>query len=468
MNNATEKVHSIVKKTIADKSLVADGDFVLVALSGGADSVCLLGVLCRLKEQLNISVAAAHLNHMIRGEEAERDMEYAKKLCSGLGITLHTKSVNVPELAAKQGISEELAGRNARYDFFKELSAEFGYNKIATAHNRNDRAETVLMRIMRGTGIDGLCGIKYKREDGVIRPVLDVERADIEAYCAENGLEYCVDSTNLSNDYTRNKIRNELIPFIEQGFNPGITDTLCALADNSLEDAEFINGYAKRLYKRINSPMPKRYPNLVDIETLKAVDDSICTRLIRIALRDKMGDAYNPGRTHIDLIKNLLDKETGACAELPDGLKAYVKYGWLELTTEADKQTDDYCYEIEITDKLKAEDDGISFKITEENFKPGKNQMVLNYDLLEDKKLFLRNRRMGDRMVFFADGRTRKIKDYFIDKKIPRSERAGIPLLCTEDEVVAIIGDRVSEAYKPNKDTKKGLVITYESKNENR
>lgn len=468
MNNTTEKVLNIVKSTIKNNSLLSGGESVLVALSGGADSVCMLDVLCKLKKELNITVAAAHLNHMIRGEEAQRDQDYVESLCKKIGVKLHIDNANIPEIASSNGISEELAGREARYNFFKSLADNFGYTTIATAHNRNDRSETVLMRIIRGTGIDGLCGIKYKREDGVIRPILDVCRIDIEAYCKENNLDFCTDSTNLSCDYTRNRIRNELIPLIEEKFNPSIVDTICSLADNSLEDAEFINGYAGRLYKRINSPMPKKYPDLLDIETLKAVDSCISSRIIRIALKNKMGDSYNPQRAHIELVKNLLDKETGACAELPDGLKVYVKYGWLELSTDNEDENKDFCYEIEI-DSSKCKSFGeTSFEVTENIHNRSKNQMIVNYDLLDGKKLFIRNRKIGDRMVFFKDGRTRKIKDYFIDKKIPRQDRNKIPLLCTENEVVAIIGDRVSEIYKPNDETKKGLVITYEQRNENR
>lgn len=468
MNNITEKVLCTVRGTIRKNSLLFDGDSVLAALSGGADSVCMLDVLCKLKSEFNISVAAAHLNHMIRGEEADSDQRYVTKLCKAMGVKLHTKSVNVPEIAKRDGTSEELAGRNARYDFFEELSKKHGYTLVATAHNRNDKAETVLMRIIRGTGIDGLAGIKYRREDGVIRPVLDVERADIEAYCTENKLEYCTDSTNISCDYTRNRIRNELIPYLEEKFNPSLLDTICSLADNARDDADFMNSYAERLYKRINSPMPKRYPDLLDIETLKILEPAICSRVIRIALKNKMGKAYTPQKLHVEAIKSLFDKNTGACVELSGGLKAYVKYGWIELSTEKDKEEEAFCYEIELDNDSSCDFGELDFEITEDFKKIKKNQAVVSYDLLEDKKLFVRSRKAGDRMVFFEDGRTRKIKDYFIDKKIPRGERGKIPLLCTDREVIAIIGHRISEIYKPNNTTKKGLVITYGQGDENR
>lgn len=458
-----------IKNTILKHQLISEGDSVLVALSGGADSVCMLDLLVNLKEELNIKVAAAHLNHMIRGAEADRDEAYAAELCTKLSVPFFAERVNVPEISEKYGISEELAGRNARYDFLKKICKEKGYNKIATAHNRNDRAETLLMRVIRGTGIDGLGGIKYDRGDGVIRPILDIERCDIEKYCRDNDLHFCNDSTNSDSDYTRNRIRNELIPFIEDKFNPSIVDSLCALSDNSTEDAEFINGYAKRLYDRINNPMPKRKPVLLDIESLKIIQDSIKNRIIRLAAKDAMGENYSLERVHVETIIDLTEKTTGAKAELPKGLIVSVKYGWLEFSKAGeDIKTQDFCYEIEIGNKISNCEFDLDFNVLENDFNINKNQMILDYDMIENKNLLVRNRRRGDRMVFFKDGKTKKIKKYLIDKKIPQSERDRIPLLCADDEIIAIIGDRVAETYKINKNSRRGLVITYEQNYKNR
>ena len=458
-----------IKNTILKHQLISEGDSVLVALSGGADSVCMLDLLVNLKEELNIKVAAAHLNHMIRGAEADRDEAYAAELCTKLSVPFFAERVNVPEISEKYGISEELAGRNARYDFLKKICKEKGYNKIATAHNRNDRAETLLMRVIRGTGIDGLGGIKYNRGDGVIRPILDIERCDIEKYCRDNDLHFCNDSTNSDSDYTRNRIRNELIPFIEDKFNPSIVDSLCALSDNSTEDAEFINGYAKRLYDRINNPMPKRKPVLLDIESLKIIQDSIKNRIIRLAAKDAMGENYSLERVHVETIIDLTEKTTGAKAELPKGLIVSVKYGWLEFSKAGeDIKTQDFCYEIEIGNKISNCEFDLDFNVLENDFNINKNQMILDYDMIENKNLLVRNRRRGDRMVFFKDGKTKKIKKYLIDKKIPQSERDRIPLLCADDEIIAIIGDRVAETYKINKNSRRGLVITYEQNYKNR
>ena len=465
-NNYTAVFLDTVKETNRQNLLITKGDRIIVALSGGADSVSLLDGLCKLSKLYKIKVAAAHLNHMIRGAEADADEAFAAELCTKLGVPFFAERLDVPAIAKRDNISLELAGRNARYEFFKALMNEKGYNKIATGHNKNDLAETVLMRIMRGSGTDGLGSVKYKREDGIIRPILDVDRKTIEGYCEENGLKFCTDKTNSENEYTRNRIRNELIPFMEEKFNPKIVDALCSLSRNAADDSEFINGYAKRLYKRLGSPMPKRTPVVLDIESVKLVESPIRFRLIRQAAREEMGDDYELQKTHFEAVNNLLEKETGACAVLPKNLKVTVKYGWLEFTDseKTSKKPDvaEFCYEIDVENDTKNPDINIKFCIAEKNFNISKNQMIVNYDLLNGQKLFLRNRRIGDKFVYSKDGKSKKLKNYFIDEKIPVEKRSDILLLCTEKEIVAVIGYRVSEKYKLKTDTKRGLVITYE------
>ena len=276
-------IKTLVLQTIFKHNMLNRGDKVLAAVSGGADSVCMLHILNSLKNDLDIELYCAHINHGLRGDAADSDELFVKSLCRSLDIPFFSKTIDVAKMAEENKLTVEEAGRIARYSFFDELKMQYGLSKIATAHNKNDNAETVLMRIIRGTGVDGLCGIAYVRGDGVIRPILDVSRKEIEEYCTDNSLDFCTDATNADNDYTRNKIRNQLIPYLEREFNSNIIDAMTRLAENACEDSLFINGYAKRLFDRLGSPIKRGMPNALHIPSLKMVEKSIATRILRLA-----------------------------------------------------------------------------------------------------------------------------------------------------------------------------------------
>ena len=223
-------------KTIENNNLIKNGDRVLVGLSGGADSVYLLRALLAIKEEHNLSISAAHINHGIR-ETAKRDEDFVKDLCDKFSVPLFIDHINMNDIAKKYKITSEEAGRKARYNFFNSIE---NIDKIALAHNLDDNAETILFRIIRGTGIQGLTGIPINR-DKIIRPILNTKRIEIIEELKALNQEYMVDETNLSNDYTRNKIRNLLIPYIEEEFNNKFKDALIRLKDNSIDSLEIIN-----------------------------------------------------------------------------------------------------------------------------------------------------------------------------------------------------------------------------------
>ena len=200
-----------VLSTINKHNLIESGDKIVIGISGGPDSVCLLHILSRLKDKLDIELYAAHLNHQIRGIEAQKDALYVSDICDKMGITYFLKSIDVPKYCEDNNLSIEEGARKLRYEMFDEIKQKTKSNKIAVGHNLNDQAETILMRIMRGTGLQGLRGIEYARENGVIRPLLDIERKDIEEYCEVHNLNPRIDESNLENIYTRNKIRLEFI-----------------------------------------------------------------------------------------------------------------------------------------------------------------------------------------------------------------------------------------------------------------
>ena len=467
MNNGNSLLKKVFE-TICKHNMISRGEKILVAVSGGADSVCMLHALNALKTSFGFSIYCAHLNHGLRGEAADSDERFVVELCGKLDIPVFTKTVDVRAFAKEKKISLEEAVRVLRYKFFDELSKKNKIDKIATAHNKNDNAETVLMRIFRGTGIDGLCGISYKREDGVIRPLLDIEKCEIEEYCKENNLSFCTDETNNENEYTRNKIRNELLPYIIENFNPDVVDSLSRLTETAKEDGEFLNNYAKRLYERLRSPLSSKKPVMLHIESLGLVSRSIAARVLRIAALDAAKDVKLE-KKHIDDVFDLMTKETGSRISLPKGLVAEVQYGWLtfadgEKNPKALEDEQFFFTEVLPDDTVfvKNLDKNIYLKVkSEKGYKCKINEQALDFDKLEGQHLFLRSRRDGDRMVCFSDGRTKKIKNILIDGKIPRSDRDKILLLATGDEVLAIVGSRVSEKYKITNETERTLVIRY-------
>ena len=268
-------------KFIKEKNIVKSGDKILVGLSGGPDSVCMLSLLCSIREEEKIEVAAAHINHMLRGEEANKDEEYSKRLCEELGVRFFSRRIDINKYALETGKSSELAGREARYNFFNEIINKINFNKIATAHNANDQAETILMRIMRGTGLEGLGGIPVEREGKYIRPILFMKREEVEQYCKENNLTPHIDATNLERIYSRNKVRLDILPYMKNNFNPNVVETINRMALLLQEDNNFIEEEVNKVYK---NNCTEKDNSIVINKILFEKHNSIVTRVIRKAL----------------------------------------------------------------------------------------------------------------------------------------------------------------------------------------
>ncbi len=468
-----------IVNTINEHCLMEERSSILVAFSGGADSVCLLDVLNRIKKANKFKIYAAHLNHGIRGAEADTDQKFAEDFCQKIGVRCFSKKADIPTIARKNGQTEEEAGRNARYEFFEQICEENNIDAVATAHNRNDQAETVLMRVIRGSGLSGLRGIKYRREDRVIRPLLDVTRREIEEYCNAAGLEYITDSTNADDSYTRNRVRHKLLPMLEDDFNPNVVNALANLALNLDQDTEFIDGYSERLYERLKAPSPGGRYKALHIESLKTVKSgSIVSRLILLCARDTMEVGYSLEKRHIDAVLKIISGE-GTAEELPGGLTVRERYGWLEFSKNLPKNdtqslnscnNNEFCVEVG-TDKLYNIDSiGACISLTVMNeyaYREGTGDMCLDADKLgldsgDNIKFVVRNRMAGDRIAVYKNGKSKKLKNLFIDKKIRREDRDRIPVLCMNDEIIMIPGVRINEKYKTDRRTKNFLVVHYE------
>ena len=319
-----------VLKTIQENYLIEKGENIVIGVSGGPDSMALLHVLVYLKRKLGMKdIVVAHLNHQIR-EEADEETEYVQEYCRRIGVQCYVKKVDVLKEAKNLKVSTELAGRNARYDFFEELSRQVGATKIATAHHANDNAETVLMNLLRGTGTSGLKGIEKIRDGKYIRPLLDCYREEIEDYCIENKLNPRYDKTNEENIYIRNKIRNQLIPYIEREFNPNIVKGLNRLSTIVAKQEAYFHNIVENAYQKlkIHENNTEKNTIILNLKELNQLDEVIKSRVILYTINELLGSTQGIEKIHVEDIIRLCGNNIGNKYLMPQkNLKVFVKKG---------------------------------------------------------------------------------------------------------------------------------------------
>ncbi len=417
-----------VLRTIKEHSLIKSGSKVLVALSGGADSVALTHILHSISKELGITLYCAHLNHGIRGEEALRDEKFAAEFSKSLGIECFIKRVDIPKIS--NGISEELIGRNERYKFFDELCKSNNISYVATAHNKNDNAETMLMNFMRGATLGGLSGIPYKRGN-IIRPILDISREEIEEYCKKNSLGYVTDSTNLEEDYTRNKIRLSLIPKIQKEFNPSFVSTITSNAQYISDDNDYIEEVVQNEYNN-NVKNGK-----VSIKYITSLHNSIQRRIIYKMICQAYGCNYDVSSKYIEAVYNLIvSKSSGKSVDLGNNVKACIEYDTLIISKDTNTSAE-FEYILPIGEEVYVKEAGIYIKAIYTDSDSGDC-----FSIPQNTVIKVRNRRNGD--VFFPCGMngSKKIKQYFTDEKIPLSQRNKICIITFNNEIGYILGKR--------------------------
>lgn len=297
-----------VRKTIREYNLIEKNDSIVVGVSGGPDSMTLLSILLKVKEEFNLKIYVAHVNHMLR-ENAIKDEEYVKEFCEKNNIEMFIKKANISEIAKKEKIGLEEAGRNARYNFFEEILKNTESNKIAIAHNINDKVETIIMNTLRGSGVSGLKGIEPKRKK-YIRPLIEIERHEIEKYCIENEINPRHDESNDDNTYTRNKIRNIIIPYIRNEFNPNIIKTLNRLSEIIKEEDEYVQSKTEKIFKEILLTNEK---NKIELDPRKFNDQEkvIQKNLILLAIKKVKGSTQGIEKVNIDDIIKLCNNNIG-------------------------------------------------------------------------------------------------------------------------------------------------------------
>lgn len=301
-----------VLETIKKYNMIENGEKVVLAVSGGPDSICMLDILNDIKNDetidINFEIAVAHVNHMIR-KEAEEDEKYVKKYCEEKQIEFYSKSIDVQKMANNNKIGIEEAGRKARYDFFNEILERTNAQKIAIAHNKNDKVETVLMHILRGSGINGLKGIEAKRGK-YIRPLIECERNEIEEYCTEKKMQPRIDKTNFENEYTRNKLRNLLIPYIKKEFNPNLIKTIDRLSNLVAEEENYMDKQVENVYKELLISEKEKEIQL-NLKIFNIQEKVIKSRVILYTITRLFGNSKGLEKIHIEDIIKLCSNNIG-------------------------------------------------------------------------------------------------------------------------------------------------------------
>lgn len=442
-------------KYILDKAMLKEGDRVIAGISGGADSVCLLHLLVRLSVCLKIEIEALHVNHGIRGAEAERDERFVKEMCEKLDVPYTAVHVNVPEYALKHGISEEEAGRILRYEAFRKKAEEMGGAKIAVAHHKYDSAETILHNLFRGSGLKGLGGIEPVRGN-IVRPLLECSREDIVSYLKSNEVFYCEDSTNFENEYTRNKIRNRVIPMITSEINSGaVCNIIHAGKIISQADAYFEKKADEFLALYGVHDVTQ---NGIPIEKIKNCEMIICTYIIKKMICERCNLLKDITSKNIEQVCELIKKPVGKTVYLPYSLKAYRDYDYLWIKNE---NILSYADEKTITAPV------FSKFSYEKHMEIPKKQYTkwFDYDKIKGT-LSVRTRETGD-YIMLPSGGKKTVKSFMIDEKILREKRDKILLLADGSHIIWIIGYRISEYYKVTENTKNILQVEMNGGNDN-
>lgn len=470
------KINKSVKQSLInhDKSL---GKIIVIALSGGADSLTMLYSLYSIKKQYDLKLHIAHFNHNQRGKESLNDIKFVNNIAKKLNIPITIGELDKSDIK-KLTINENIL-REFRYKFLNSVAKKIGAKSIALGHNSNDNIETILMNIIRGTGLEGLSGMqtinnqkKTHKSIKIFRPLLSFSHQETINYCLKSGIEYREDSSNYSNCFTRNKIRLDLIPFLEKNFNPAINNSINRLSNIAFTDINYINKKADDIIKNITEI--KNQSAYIKKFKFKSLDYAIQRRILIKLITKLTGESSNIYFNHIKPMINLMNAKPGQYLNLKNGWIFYVDYkfaqiyksntnqqqlptiykkntiqvpgktsikGWI-IETEYIKEKDKYIYKEYQNKKLNK----IEYTIGLNSF--GKN-----------KKLYMRTRIDGDRFQPLGMNNSQKLQDFMTNLKIPKNLRDSIPLIFIEDNIAWIPGYRISELSKTTESTKEQLLI---------
>lgn len=460
-----------VEKTLTDFSMIARNDRILVAVSGGPDSVALLHVLSALSGKYSLELGIAHLNHCLRGEESDGDEAFVKSLGRKMGIPVHTRKKNIEKARSKTGTCIEETGREIRYEFFSEIASLHGYNRIALGHNRNDNAEMVLMNLIRGSGPKGLAGIPQVRGN-LIRPLCHRSRQEILDYLEKIGARFRIDSTNREDVYLRNRIRHSLIPELSS-YNPNIIDTLCRVSDILRMEDDWIEGIVSESMKELVIETSKDHV-VISTSGIRALHRAAARRVIRRAIEMIKSDLRRISFKHIDSAIKLLEATGTAVIDLPGRIRILKSGELLSILREkkslrsnkmsGKKLKASFDILINMPDILSC---GVWIDETKTwlffsklpasmlppVFEKNSKTAWMDWEKISFP-LRLRNARPGDRFKPFGMNGTRKLSDFFCDAKIPHETRKIIPVIESLDHIIWIAGMRIDERVKTDSKTR--------------
>jgi len=484
------KLESKVIDFIQRYSLIPNEEVVVVGVSGGADSVCLLHVLAKWRKRLGIKLHIAHLNHQLRGVESEADAEYVSNLAGSLGIPITIDRQDVAAYRIERNCSLEEAARELRYAFLARVAGEVGANRIAIGHTRDDQVETILMHILRGTGIIGLCGLapclpmaydsqgmsllasppslRAKRSNLlVIRPLLDITREETTSYCQEHQLVPRIDSSNLSPSFFRNRLRLQLLPLLRQ-YNPSVDQALLRLADIAKEDSALIEQQASGLWDEV--ARQENNTIYLDKKQIASLPIALQRYLLRAAVTRLVGDTRDIEASHIEAARSLLNKPAGKRISLPHGFICHGGYDKLVIASTTKQSQLPPCpfpplpgeFPLKVPGKTVSPGWKVIASIVRERAASPSSRgalgtsdgncqstLVAHFDLHKTgTELFVRQRRPGDRFQPLGMSMPKKLYEFMVDVKIPRSWRGHIPIVCSPQQIIWVVGWRIDDRVK--------------------
>lgn len=459
MDQFVRKIDRFIEK----EKLLDGGETVVLGVSGGADSTALFYALIALREKYALTLKVVHINHGLR-EEAAEEAKSVQRQCGEQGIPFFLYEYDVSKIAAERGKGTEETGRELRYEAFHEVLGEDGIRgkgKIAVAHNMNDRAETMLFHLFRGTGISGLSSIPPAR-DCIIRPLLCVTRDEIEAFLGEKGISFATDRTNFSDEYTRNRIRNNILPLVKEEVSPKAVEHMAETAGQLRELDVFVDKLAENAYSMC---ITYEGPDEISYDALKfkALDPYLQKVLVKKTIDRLVPHNRDITHLHLESVTELAGGSGTKEVDLPYDLKGFCSYG--KLGIKRNSSPGSFSGEYEVEDGSEFSTAAGTFKCNiidrKEDFEPGRKTYTKYFDYAKIKKyLVLRTRKEGDYITVNSGGSHQKLKDYLINEKVPKTDRDSVPVLADGSHIWWVVGHRISEDVKVTEETTLILKIT--------